>query len=341
MSPVWLFAIFSCGTAAASVQAADGAAARLPSLSTDFGTVGLIGEMNSAEHYGALQSRLGAYSASSTGDAHLDTLVVPTNAIISLSQDGNWFTKIGAVYVRSEGSYAAGDMPNSTSRNLLLQALYRPAAGTLIGIGVVPDKTDISVPLNGANIEARGTGVRLDFLQRFGARSGLSAKLLHLEGDSTFNRALPNGQMLSIRSSTARTYVEATFTVILDNAKLGFVPQGWSLRPVTHVLFQRDRDRSSQGAVSTEDFAQWLLTARLQKDVFRAGQIGPYFEFGTEQELINDAAAGDNNDLLLYGKVGAAFIAGWGRVDAYYARRQAPDGGFSANTVNVLISMMF
>ncbi len=332
-------AYFSPGVMA---QATDGGSAAMPSLSADFGAVGLVGEMNSAEHYGAVQSRLGAYSASGTGDAYLDTFVAPANAIIALGQDGKWFTKLGAVYVNTDGTYSGGDMPESTSGNFLLQALYRPATGTLIGLGVVPDKTDISIPVNNASIEARGTGVRFDLLQRLGNRSGLSAKLIHLEGDSTFSKPLPNGQLLSNRSSTTRTYVEATFLTILDRAKYAFIPGGWSLRPVTHILLQRDHDRDQQGSASTDDFAQWLLTARLQKDVFRSGQVGPYFELGVEQELVNESATGDNNDFLLYGKTGAAILAGnWGRLDIYYARRQAPDDGFSSNTVNLLLSMTF
>lgn len=322
-------------------QVTEGGPAAMPALSADFGAAGLIGEMNSAEHYGALQSRLGAYSASDTGDARLNTFVAPANAIVSLSRDGKWFTKVGAVYVNSDGTYPGGDMPESTSHNFLFQLLHRPAAGTLIGIGVVPDKTDIAIPLNGASIDARGTGVRFDLLQRLGNKSGLAVKLIHLEGHSTFSRPLPNGQMLSIRSSTNRTYVEMTFTTLLDRTKFALIPNGWSLRPVTHVLFQRDHDRNPQGLASTDYFAQWLLTARLQKDVFRAGQVGPYVELGIEQELVNDSAAKGNNDFLLYGKAGAAVLVGnWGRLDAYYARRQAP-GGFSSNTVNLLFSMTF
>ena len=332
----------SCFSDVVLAQVNDGGAAAMPPLSTDFGAVGLIGEMNSAEHYGAVQSRLGAYSASGTGDGHLDTFVSPSNVILSLGQGGKWFTKLAAVYVNTDGTYPGGDSRESTSGNFLLQLLHRPAAGTLIGLGVMPDKTDIAIPVNDANIDARSGGVRFDLLQRLGTQSGLEAKLIYLEGHSTFSKPLPNGQMLSSRSSTTRTYVEATFTTILDRAKFAFIPNGWSLRPVTHILFQRDHDRSEQGSASTEDFAQWLLTARLQKDVFRAGQVGPYVELGTELELVNDAAAGDNNEFLFYGKAGAAFLAGnWGRLDAYYARRQAPDGEFSSNTVNLLLSMIF
>lgn len=338
---VGLLGIFYCVFCSAQAPVNGSAAAALPSLSIDFGATGLIGEMNSAEHYGALQSRLGAYNAISTGDAQLDTVVVPVNAIVSLSNSGAWFAKIGAVYVTADGTHVNGDMPESTSRNGLLQVLHRPAAGTLLGLGVVPDRTDIVPPLSNAEINARSTGARFDLLQRLGASSGLSVKLLHLEGHSIFSRPLPNSQLLSQRTATTRTYAEVTLVTILDKTRFTFAPPGWSLRPVTHVLYQRDHGRTQQGVSSTKDFAQWLLTARLQKDVFRAGQIGPYFELGIEQELMNDSAM-DNDDLLFYGKLGAAWLAGnWARLDVYFARRQAADDGFASNTANVLLSMSF
>jgi hypothetical protein len=180
-------------------------------LVREFGVIGLTGEMNSDEHFGSLQARLGAYTALPTTDTHpqvsLQNLVVPAHAVVSLGSSGHWFVKLGAAAIKNWADDHGSFLETTTTFTALAQLQYRPRPGTLIGLGPTYE-TNIIHLAGGGRIVVPGAGVRFDLLQRISPTLGFAAKATWFDGTTTTTIPLGGGLTLHDRASTPRSYLQ-------------------------------------------------------------------------------------------------------------------------------------
>lgn len=317
----------------------------------DFGIIGLTGEMNSDEHFGALQARLGAYTALSSTDTHpdlsLQNVVAPAHAVISLDKDGHWFFKLGAAAIKNWADDHGADLENTTTLTSLAQIQYRPHAGTLIGLGATYESNVIHLA-NGGRIVVPGAGIRFDLLQRIGDRIGFAAKVLWMDGTTTTTIPLGGGVNLVDKTSTPRTYIQLGLIGMVGHGDTPLIPRGWSLRPTAHLILQRTAVAASTTnleaveARDLQDYGEVLMSARLQKEEFRSAHPAPFVELGTEIQIRSTIPAPASNPTLAYAKAGATMRVGnWGFFDAYYAYRDSFDGTYRSGTAEMLLSVTY
>lgn len=317
----------------------------------EFGIIGLTGEMNSDEHFGALQARLGAYTALATTDTHpdlsLQNLVIPAHAVFSLDKEGHWFFKLGAAAIRNWADDHGAALENTSTTTALAQIQYRPRAGTLIGLGATYESNIIHLA-SGGRIEVPGAGIRFDLLQRIGSRVGFAAKVLWMDGTTTTTIPLGGGVTLTDKAASPRTYIQLGLIGMVGHDDTPLIPKGWSLRPTAHLILQRTAiaaSTTSLGSIearSIQDYGEVLASARLQKEEFRSAHPAPFVELGAEIRIDSTIPTPASNPTLAYAKAGATMRVGnWGFFDAYYAYRDSFDGTYRSGTAELLFSTTF
>lgn len=332
-------------------DAAPPAATPGQALARDFGAIGLTGELNSDEHFGALQARLGAYTAlqgsTARPDLSLQNIVAPAHVTVPLTNDGRWFVKLGSAFIQSWADDHGAALENTTTVTALAQLQFRPRPGTLIGLGPTYETNTVRLA-NGGRIKVPGAGLRFDLLQRFGQHLGFAAKVTWMNGTTDTTVPIGGGLVLHDYTSSPRLFAQAGLIGMIDHRTLSFLPQGWSLRPAVRLLAQRTTLAASTtnlGVVEPrqhQDYAETLLTVKLQRDEFRSGHLAPFVEAGTELRLDQALPTPADDPSLAYAKAGAAVRVGdWGFFDAYYAYRAAFNGAYRAGVAEVLASITF
>lgn len=314
-------------------------------LAREFGASGLTADMNSDELFGAVQARLGAYGAASASPAlSLANLVLPSHVTVPLSEDGHWFVKLGAAEILGTAADHGARISDSASTTSLAQIQYRPWAGTLIGVGASYESNVVHAG-GGARITMTGAGVRFDLLQRLGDHAGLALKASWLDGTTGF--AMP-AIGLSYRASDPRLYVQAGLIGNFGARDMGWIPQGWSLRPAAHLVTQRSTQAQTINSYGQSlprevtDYAMAMLTARLQREVRGSYHLAPFIEAGGEFRLRERLGGASSDPALAYLRAGATMRAGrWGFFDAYLAHHDSLDGRMRANVVEMLASFTF
>jgi hypothetical protein len=317
----------------------------------EFGIIGLTAEMNSDEHFGALQARLGAYTALSSTDTHpdlaLQNLVVPAHAVFSLDKEGHWFFKLGAAQIKNWADDHGADLENTSTTTALAQIQYRPRPGTLIGLGATYESNIIHLA-GGGRIVVPGPGIRFDLLQRISSRIGFAAKVLWMDGTTSTTIPLGGGLDLAARQASVRTYIQLGLIGMVSHKDTPLVPAGWSLRPTAHLILQRTALASTTTSLGSleagqhQDYGELLASARLQKEEFRSAHPAPFVELGAEVRIDSTIPTPASNPTLAYAKAGATMrVGGWGFFDAYYAWRDSLDGTYRSGTAEVLLSVTY
>jgi hypothetical protein len=319
-------------------------------LAREFGVNGLTADMNSDEYFGALQARVGAYTALASGETRphmsLQNIVTPGHLTFALSSDARWFLKVGAAHIESWADDNGTNLVDTSTTTSLVQLQFRPRAGTLIGFGPTYESNVIRAGQN--RVTAIGAGWRFDLLQRMGNHLGFSAKVTWMDGIT--NAHVPLGEDLALveRQHTPRTYVQLGLVGMYNHQDFSLIPQGWSLRPTVHAIWQRTADSAATTnlgsfvASSHQDYSEVMATARLQKDEFRSGHIAPFVEAGDEIHVRSTIPTPATMPSLLYAKAGVTMRNGqWGFFDAYYSYHLAPDGTYRSGVLELLASLTF
>ncbi|WP_206241313.1 hypothetical protein [Novosphingobium terrae] len=330
----------------------DGAAASPnQKLVREFGVIGLTGEMNSDEHFGSLQARLGAYTALPATDTHpdvsLQNLVIPAHAVVSLDSAGHWFVKLGAAAIKNWADDHGSFLETTTTFTSLAQLQYRPRPGTLIGLGPTYE-TNIVHLAGGGRIVVPGAGLRFDLLQRISPTIGFAAKATWFDGTTTTTIPLGGDLTLHDRASTPRSYLQLGLIGMFQHQDSPLVPKGWSLRPAVHLILQRTAIQTSTTNLGTveagqhQDYGEVLFSTRLQKEEFRSAHPAPFVELGGEFQIHNTLPTPISAPNTAYAKAGATMrVGGWGFFDAYYAWRDSLDGTYRSGTAEVLLSVTY
>jgi hypothetical protein len=316
-------------------------------LAHEFGATGLTADLNSEEIFGAVQARLGAYSTLSPGQtAHsldLWNTVVPTHVTAPIGQDGHWFVKLGAAQVWATAADHGTRLADTAGTNSLAQIQYRPWAGTLIGLGATYESNIVHLA-NGGRILNTGPGLRLDLLQRFDDHGGLVVKLSWMDGRTDIVVPVGNGLRLANHTQSPRLYGQAGLDGKFTTRDARWIPAGWSLRPAVHVVAQRNIDAASVNSFGhamprdVQDYAQIIITAKLQSDPRSPGHLAPFVELGQELRVAERAAT-PSEPAMAYARAGATLRLGkWGFFDAYVAHHDSLDGRMKANVAECLIS---
>lgn len=320
-------------------------------LARDFGAIGLTAEINSDEYFGALQARLGAYTALSSGgakpDLSLQNVVVPAHVTFPLTGGGRWFLKLGAAGIESWARDHGSRLETTTTVTGQVELQFHPRAGTLIGVGVTYETNAIDLA-GGGHVKVPGPGLRFDVLQRLGEHVGFAAKIEWADEKTTTTIPLGTDLTLRDRTDTPRTYAQLGLIGMIQHKDAAFIPDGWSLRPMAHLIVQRTAIAASTNSLGEDiahdhqDFGEAILTTRLQKDVFRSFQVGPFVESGAEIEMFSTVPTPASDPFMAYAKAGAYMRVGnWGFLDAYYAYRNALNGHYRSGTVELLLSVTF
>ncbi|WP_395390987.1 hypothetical protein [Novosphingobium sp. BL-8A] len=314
-----------------------------------FAGVGIIGEMNSSETYGAVQQRIGQYTAHAQAAQYGDDLshvrdnatsyVVPAHVTFELPGDGNTLLKVGGAAIYARGNESAPTDQDSDGYNFLAEVLRRIAPNQAIGVGFATEVTDVDLKDSGGHIDSRGTGVRLDYVNRLSPTTGLAVRAIVLDGrDVTGMPGIPTA-----RQKWRRYFTEAKLMKTLDHRNAGFVPEGWFLRPAVEAVYQASRGYGSNPA-EDENYGFVEGSLRLEKQEFRNWHFAPYVEAGLIREFVQDISPkgqdAGNDPTVLYSKIGGSTrLGGHGRLDLYYARRDGAKGIYNQQTINLLISI--
>ncbi len=320
-------------------------------LVREFGVIGLTGEMNSDEHFGSLQARLGAYTALPASDTHpqvsLQNLVIPAHAVFSLDSSGHWFVKLGAAGIKNWADDHGSFLETTTTFTSLAQLQYRPRPGTLIGLGPTYE-TNIIHLAGGGRIVVPGAGVRFDLLQRISPTLGFAAKASWFDGTTTTSIPLAGGLSLHDRAATPRSYLQLGLIGMFQHQDSALVPKGWSLRPAVHLILQRTAVQASTTSLGSlesrdlQDYGEVLVSTRLQREEFRSAHPAPFVELGGEFQIRNTLPTPISAPSTAYAKAGATMrVGGWGFFDAYYAWRDSLDGTYRSGTAEILLSVTY
>lgn len=310
-----------------------------------FAGVGIIGEMNSSETYGAVQQRLGQYTAHAQAAQYGDDLslvrddassyVVPAHVTFELPGDGNTLLKVGGAAIYARGNESAPTDQDSDGYNFLAEVLRRVSASQAIGVGFATEVTDVDLKDSGGHIDSRGTGVRLDYVNRLSPTTGLAVRAIVLDGRDVTE--MPGAPIA--RRKWRRYFTEAKLMRTLDHRSAGVVPEGWFLRPAVEAVYQASRGHGSNPA-EDENYGFVEASVRLERQEFRNWHFAPYLEVGLIREFVQDVSPGGNDPTVLYSKVGGSTrLGGHGRLDLYYARRDGAKGIYDQQTINLLISI--
>ena len=330
-----------------------------PNLNRSFGPVGLLAEFNSNENFGVLQSRLGAYR---THQAHanaggpdkgyrdtFDNWVFPGKVTVSIpGSNGSWFVRAGGVAILSRthgGNLTRTETDTYTGQ---LQALRLIGNDTLVGAGIFVSDVSVDLLHNGGQVETSGLGAQIDFLHKLNDRFGISGRAIYDGLDIHAEIPIGPDRKVVTERTGERLYLEMSAVYNLPGEQVGFVPDGWRLRPVVTGIYQSisyDAGRNSFGApipAFTEEFGALLLTARLESTEARPWKLAPYVTAGSEIQLRNNASQVDSDPGNLYLRAGVAMnTGGKGRLDLYYARRDSFEGTYQANNFSAVLSMLF
>lgn len=314
-----------------------------------FAGVGIIGEMNSSETYGAVQQRIGQYTAHAQAAQYGNDLsdvrdnatsyVVPAHVTFELPGDGNTLLKVGGAAIYARGNESAPTDQDSDGYNFLAEVLRRISPNQAIGVGFATEVTDIDLKNSGGHIDTRGTGVRLDYVNRLSPTTGLAVRAIVLDGRDV--TSMPGST--DIRQKWRRYFTEAKLMKTLDHRAASFVPQGWFLRPAVEVTYQASRGYGANPA-EDENYGFVEGSVRLEKQELRNWHFAPYVEAGLIQEFVQDISPkgkeAGNDPTVFYSKIGGSTrLGGHGRLDLYYARRDGAKGIYSQQTINLLISI--
>lgn len=320
-------------------------------LISEFAGAGLVGEMNSSETYGAVQARMGQYRAHANAEANgadlsdlrdrAQALVVPVHVTFALPGDGRAFVKLGgaAIYSRSEESRPTNI--DSDGYNGLAEYLRRVGDHQLVGLGIVAETAAVTFQESQGTLDSSGVGLRVDYVNRLDAHSGLAVRAQALEGESTIRIPLGNGITIRSREQWRRYYTEARLLETYDHSALSWVPPGWFVRPALGLAYQATRGRGESPA-KDENYGFIQGTVRLERLERRNWRLAPYVETGLIQQFVQDIARKGDDPSIFYAKLGGSTnLAGHGRFDFYYARREGLAGRYRQQTINLLVSVNF
>ena len=317
-------------------------------LARDFGPLGLTAEINSDEYFGSLQAQLGAYTAIDEGDdpaLSVHNIVMPAHLTVPLDANAHWFVKLGAALIHSWADDHGETLEDTGTMTSLAQIQYRPWAGTLIGVGATYEHNKVHLA-EGGSIGIDGNGFRFDLLQRINQHIGLSTKVTWFDGETKLQIPLSEDLTLYDTAASPRTYAQIGLIGRIGHQDMAFVPEGWTLRPMVHAIFQRTVVAASTNSLgvaeerSRQDYGQVMVNMKLEKEEFRSGKLAPFVDMGAILRVADTIPTPASDPVLAYAKAGVAtHIGGWGFLDAYYAYRDSLDGHYKSGTAEVLLSI--
>lgn len=309
----------------------------------NMGRAGLLESFFSSDQYGTVQARIGESRATigAAGSPGAPTtgyrdessaVIVPLNLLKALP-DGRSYLRFGATGIFANGRPNPVELGTNVGR-ADIQYLTFPNADTMLGFGFLIEGSATDI-VGAGTVDRSGYGLRGDLIRKFNPHWGVAARAEYSWGETDLQVAAGPGMTLQHVQGDDRLYAQAEFIGQYRRGDIGWIPQGWVMRPTLGIQYQRnfiEATADSFGVVSSgvvgpiENYGTAWAYLKMEKEV-RPGSWAPKLGIGLEYEYINNLDLFTDEPLYAVASVGVSKMLRSGtRFDFVLTRHQGLNG---------------